>query len=61
MGNSKPTILRGTYLMPMNFHVSEAHSLAQLGTLSQGQEEKKEYAPDKNLFLPAVDYGRAIT
>lgn len=57
MGNSKPTILRGLRLMPMNFHVSETHNLAQLGLFSEGQKEKKEYAPDKNLFLPALDYG----
>lgn len=44
--------------MSVNFHVSEAHNLTQLGTFSQGQEEKKEYAPDKNFFLLPLDYGR---
>lgn len=41
--------------MPMNFSVSDACNLANL---SQGKEEKKEYAHDKKLFLPALDYRR---
>lgn len=57
MGNSKPTILRGPFLIPMNF-VSKAHNLAQLGTFSQGHKEEGEYAPYKTLFLPALDYER---